>query len=255
MNKEPQVKFGLGKIRVPKAPEILTNYLRERILDGTYAAGESLPTEREMAEVSGLSRASVREALRMLETEGLISTRLGRGGGSAVQLPGQDAFDRTIDLFVRAQRVRFGTLVEVREAIEPQLARLAASNRTDADLNRLRQLYAQMEQPFAVFTDWVRLNIAWHDAVAAASHNPLLVAFWRAISRMMASAASLDEATNTPELIAGVLHAHARVLQAIQAADGDAAARRMGRHIAAYSQAIRRQAAIDTVISANQEST
>lgn len=255
MSSEAQLKFSLGKIRVPKASEILTNFLREKILDGTYAAGESLPTERELAEVSGLSRASVREALRMLETEGLISTRTGRTGGSAVQLPGQDALDRSIDLFVRAQRVRFGTLLEVRETIEPQLARLAALHRTEADLERLEQLQSDMGKAIGSFTDWTDLNVAWHEAVAAASHNSLLVAFWRAISRMMRAAANIDLATNTPELVAAVLKVHRQVLDAIQAGDGDAAARRMARHVKAYSEHIRAQASKDIVLSTTFEST
>jgi DNA-binding FadR family transcriptional regulator len=255
MSSEAQLKFSLGKIRVPKASEILTNFLREKILDGTYAAGESLPTERELAEVSGLSRASVREALRMLETEGLISTRTGRTGGSAVQLPGQDALDRSIDLFVRAQRIRFGTLLEVRETTEPQLARLAALHRTEADLERLERLHAEMAKHTGPAADWTDLNVAWHEAVATASHNSLLVAFWRAISRMMRAAANIDVLTNTPALVAAVLKVHRQVLDAIRAGDGDAAARRMGRHVKAYSEYIRAHASKDIVLSAAFEST
>ena len=75
------------RLVVPKAPDVLAEHLRETILRGELAEGSPLPTERELGERSGLSRASVREALRILESEGLIQTRPGRNGGASVKQP------------------------------------------------------------------------------------------------------------------------------------------------------------------------
>ena len=73
--------ISVKRLTVPKASDVLAAHLRETILRGDLVEGSPLPTERELGERSGLSRPSVREALRILESEGLIQTRPGRGGG------------------------------------------------------------------------------------------------------------------------------------------------------------------------------
>ena len=107
----------LDPINVPKAADILANRLRDLILSGKVPEGEMLPTERELVEDSGLSRSSVREALRVLEVEGLIVTRPGRAGGSTVKLPGSGSVARSIELFVKTHGVRLQALLDCRLAI------------------------------------------------------------------------------------------------------------------------------------------
>ena len=97
----------LATVSVPKASLVLADRLRERILSNGTQEGTLLPTERELVVQSVLSRASVREALRVLETEGLISTKSGRSGGSVVRRPGPEAIWRSLKLFVRGHGVRF----------------------------------------------------------------------------------------------------------------------------------------------------
>ena len=77
----------LSPVFVPKAADVLADTLREQILNGRLGVGSLLPNERELSERAGLSRTSVREALRILEVEGLIATRTGRNGGSEVVRP------------------------------------------------------------------------------------------------------------------------------------------------------------------------
>ena len=74
--------LGLAAVFVPKASDVLAEKLRELILSRALAEGTPLPTERELVAQSGLSRTSVREALRVLETEGLVATKAGRNGGN-----------------------------------------------------------------------------------------------------------------------------------------------------------------------------
>src|SRR3712207_4142903 len=95
----------LEPVLVPRASDILAGKLRDIILSGRIPAGGALPTERELVAQSGLSRASVREALRVLEVEGLILTRVGRSGGSTVTLPGRASVARSLELFVRSQGI------------------------------------------------------------------------------------------------------------------------------------------------------
>lgn len=224
-----------------KASAVLAERLREGILTRHFEPGASLPNERALADMSGLSRASVREALCMLEAEGLIVTRPGRGGGSVPHLPGADTLERSIRLFIRGQRIRLVSLLEAREAIEPQLARLAARNCTKEDLHQLEQIQTRFEDSAVLLSELAHMNVDWHLAVAAASRNELLTGVWKAVSSLMHEASAIDVPYNSAEVRSAVCHAHRRILDAIASGDEEAAARRMARHLGAYVEHIRAQ--------------
>ena len=225
----------LTPVSVPKAADVLADILREKILQGDLDEGTDLPNERDLGAQSGLSRASVREALRLLEGEGLITTRLGRNGGSAVVRPSSASIERSVDIFIRGQRIRFEAVLEARAAIEPPSARFAAMHRSDADLQEIRKSHAKLEQASAAgdVGAYMRANLDWHVQVVRASHNELLIAFTSAMSQSVYAATDL-EGFNSVEVRQAVIRVHQRVIEAIEARDGDAAARRMGRHVAAY---------------------
>lgn len=228
-------KLDVTQVNVPKAADVLAGILREKILTGDLDEGMPLPNERDLGHQSGLSRASVREALRILEGEGLIATRIGRNGGSAVVRPSSATIERSVDIFIRGQRIRFEAVLETRAAIEPPSARFAALHRTDADLEEIFKCHAKLEQASAAgdIPAYVRANLDWHVQVVRASHNELLIAFIAAVSQSIYLATDLD-GFNSDEVRNSVIQAHRRVMDAIVAGDGDAAARRMDRHVAAY---------------------
>lgn len=232
----------VGRIQVPKASDLLAEQLRERILVGEIGDGEALPTERELAEQSGLSRASVREGLRILEIEGLITTRLGRNGGSAARRPTHEAVARSVNLFIRGQRTLFRSLLETRDALEPTCARLAATRRTEADIRDLEALQQRLEASYGDIPAFLDANLEWHLAVARASQNELLAAFMAAISDALHAGTDLEN-FNSDQVRTAVIRAHRRVTDAIRDRDAEAAARRMGRHVSAYAEQVRRRAA------------
>lgn len=225
-------------VSVPKASDVLADRLRELILSKGFAEGTPLPTERELVAQSGLSRTSVREALRVLETEGLIATKAGRNGGSQVRRPGRESISRSFELFVRSHGVRFEALLEAREAIEPSAARLAAIHRTDGDLAEMTRIHGALEQVSADVAEHVRLNLQWHRAIMGASRNELLIAFFDAIADSV-QAATESRSLNSADVRREVVRAHGRVLAAIAARDADAAFRRMQRHVGAYSTLVK----------------
>lgn len=227
--------INISPINVPKAGEVLADLLREKILDGEIAETTNLPNERELTEQTGLSRASVREALRILEGEGLIVKRLGRNGGSAVVRPTSAAIERSVGLFIRGKGIRFEAVLQTRAAIEPPSARLAAQFHTTEDLEELEFFHSQLERASANedLNAYVRANLDWHVQVVRASHNELMIAFISAISRSVYVATDID-GFNSKAVRTAVIHAHRRVMDAIKARDGDAAARRMARHVGAY---------------------
>ncbi len=225
----------LQPVNVPKAADVLAGILREKILGGDLNEGVDLPSERDLGAQSGLSRASVREALRILEGEGLISTRVGRNGGSAVVRPSSAAIERSVEIFIRGQGIRLEAVLETRAAIEPPSARFAAMHRTDADLAAIEACQVRLEQSSEAgdIQAYIRANLDWHVQVVRASHNELLMAFIRAVSHSVYLATDLD-GFNSVAVRNTVIQAHRRVMQAIRDRDADAAARRMGRHVGAY---------------------
>lgn len=226
-------------VNVPKAADVLAGILREKILGGGLGEGVDLPSERDLGTQSGLSRASVREALRILESEGLISTRVGRNGGSTVARPSSAAIERSVGIFIRGQGIRLEAVLETRAAIEPPTARFAAIHHTQADFEEIEICQIDLEQASAAgdIDAYVRANLDWHVQVVRASHNELLIAFITAVSQSVYVDTDLD-GFNSVTVRNAVIQAHRRVMQAIKAGDGDAAARRMERHVDAYVKGV-----------------
>jgi GntR family transcriptional repressor for pyruvate dehydrogenase complex len=225
----------VSAVLVPKASDVLADRLREQILSEGLPEGTPLPTERELVTQSGLSRGSVREALRVLETEGLIVTKAGRNGGSAIRRPSRESISRSFELFLRSHGVRFDALIEARESVEPAAARLAALHRTDEDIADITQIHQELEGLSDNSAKFAKVNLKWHLAVVKASKNELLITFLAAIARPI-YAATEYQSLNTVELRREVTRVHGRVLDAIIERDGEAASRRMKRHISAYGQ-------------------
>lgn len=232
----------IAPIYVPKAADVLAETLREQILNGRMHEGSLLPNERELAAQAGLSRASVREALRILEVEGLIATRTGRNGGSEVVRPGISTLERSIGIFIRGQRIRFEAVLEAREAIEPQAARLAAQHCKPEDWATLLQAHERLRHDIDDVPKFLQANLDWHLGVVRASRNELLIAFITAIAQSVYAATDI-QGFNVVDVRHAVLVAHQKVMDAIEARDGDAAWRRMGRHVGAYVASVQPRAA------------
>ena len=226
----------LSPMEVPKASDVLANGLRERILSGEFAEGTPLPPERELVTQTRMSRTTVREALRILEVQGLVRIKAGRAGGAFVQRPGEDDMARSVGLLIRGRQIRLAALFETREAVEPFCASLAAQHRTDEDLVALDAANVALEESGSDLAAFLKANIAFHVGVAKASHNELLSGFMMAISRAIYSATA-TEGFITDEVRATAVRAHKTITNAIRAQDPEAAVRRMTRHVHSHAQA------------------
>lgn len=223
---------------VPPTAEALADKLRRSILDGRVAPGEYLPSEWDLVEQTGLTRTGVRTALSLLKRDGLIETRRGRQGGSAVALPKPESLVESLHVFLQAQTIEGddSMLLEAREAIEPWAAALAAHRRTADELGDLERYTAEMEDAADLQT-YLQANLAWHVGVARASHNGILLAFMRALSRAMLAQTGAEE-YDTPSIRGGAIRAHRLVNEAIQQGDAPLAQRRMGRHVHAFTTTV-----------------
>jgi DNA-binding FadR family transcriptional regulator len=232
-----RVDVQLAPLQVPKASEVLAKELRERILRGDYPEGTALPPERELGTQTGMSRTTVREAVRILEGQGLVSVRSGRAGGTFVRRPGRDSIANSVNLLIRGGRIRIPALLETREAIEPACAQLAARYRTDADLARIEQAHEAMSADTGTIAEFLRANVDWHVAVALASHNQLLTGFITALSNTIYTSTD-NRSFLTREVRRATVHSHTVITAAIRDQDPDAARRRMARHVHGYAASI-----------------
>ncbi len=220
------------RISVLKPYDMLADQLREAILGGEISEGDMLPPERELVAQTGLTRSSVREALRMLALEGLVQTRPGRFGGNVVTRPARESMANAIGQFVRGRKLPLRTLQDAREVLEPALAGLAALHRTEEDLAELKSLQEQLVTSVARFQDFSMVNIKWHNAVARASGNELLSAVLHSMSYGVAVSTMTAE-YDTKDTRQQVIRIHGRVNEAIEVRDADLAERRMRQHIGA----------------------
>lgn len=225
-------RITVKRISVPKPHDVLANHLRDGILRGELAEGDSLPSERELVDQTGLTRGAVRGALKTLAVEGLVETRHGRFGGSVVTLPGQQSMATAIGRFVQGRKVSLRTLQETREAIEPLLAHLAAERRTEENLLELKSLHAELVARVEDFHEFASINVKWHNAVAKASGNELLAAILYSLSHGVHVATSTEE-YDTTETRKQVIRIHGRINDAIEAGNAELAERGMRQHMTA----------------------
>ncbi|MEM8951497.1 MAG: FadR/GntR family transcriptional regulator [Pseudomonadota bacterium] len=146
---------------------IIAGELRDAIEGGTYGHGQRLPAERDLATHFGASRSTVREALGQLELEGMVIRKV--GSGTFVNRPtarfSSDIADVTSPL----------ELMEVREAIEPHLARMAVVHASAKDLDRLDKTLIELEASAGDRLAFSDADEAFHMALAEATGNPLMV--------------------------------------------------------------------------------
>jgi DNA-binding FadR family transcriptional regulator len=236
-NRRPRSAIRLSPVDVPKASEVLAGELRERILTGELAEGDPLPAERELVKQTQMSRATVREALRILEVQNLVQVRAGRAGGAFVQRPTTKSMANCMSMLIRGRRIKLVDLMETREALEPFCAKLAARNRTDedlAELDRANQAIADSEADLAQF---LQANLDWHVGVAVAGHNELLIGLMSALSQAI-YAGTENAAFVDTEVRVVASQAHWAITSAIRDRHATAAGRRMRRHVRSYAAAL-----------------
>jgi GntR family transcriptional regulator, transcriptional repressor for pyruvate dehydrogenase complex len=124
-------------LRAPKTAELIASHIRGQIVRGELTTGDTLPSEAAMTEMFGVSRPTLREAFRILETESLISIRRGARGGAQVSAPDVAVAARYVGLLLQVTHTTIADVYEARMVIEPVAAGLLAARRTQQDLDDL----------------------------------------------------------------------------------------------------------------------
>jgi len=221
--------------------EHVAQQLLDRIIAAKLKPGSSFATEAELLTQFNVSRPTLRESLKLLESQGVLERRPGPGGGIIVREPSTDLLAHSLSVFLRLHEVPFATVLKAREVIEPALTYEAAVNGTvedfaelESSIARMKALDAQREQEA-----FIEENRVFHSIIARAGGNKVLEVFWNTISILAAGEHhgirySIGNQTH-------VLQAHQRILDACRRRDGHAAAAEMERHVGALENLVRQR--------------
>jgi GntR family transcriptional regulator, transcriptional repressor for pyruvate dehydrogenase complex len=224
----PRVAVGQST-RPTKTAELVARRIVNSIVREGLAPGTKLPPEHEMLAEYGVARASLREALRYLELQGLLVIRPGAGGGPVVASPDVRGVANALSLTLQAQGTTFRSIVAARTLLEPLVAAEAAEHAADSGL--LDEMAASVDRLADTIGDtraYLEENGRFHELVAWASDNPVLTYLIGSL-HWIADGSNLGvqypEWAQTP-----TVKAHRRIYQAIQAGNGTRAANEMRRH-------------------------
>lgn len=211
--------------------------IENRLNSGKLKAGDRLPPERQFAEALGVSRGAVREALRILESIGVVEAGTGSGptSGSRIVKDSTAGMGMVLRLHLQLASFTQDDLIETRLMLERLTCRKAAGAPDGAQLSALRALVAQMRGPHTV-AEYNDLDTAFHVGIAQLSGNGLAAALMAAMREamrqaMVAGFENLDDPAGT---MRAVTDEHQRILDAIADGDGDAAADLVTRHIMGF---------------------
>jgi len=215
--------------RAPKASERLARHLATAIVEGEYAEGDRLPHESEMLAQTQVGRATLREALRLLEVWGLVIIRTGPGGGPVVRRPVPEEFAEQMALLLQFQQLTLRDVSDARVALEPMVARLAAERITPELLDDLKDSIEVMKRSYESPADFWEQNARFHSTVAHAAESQVIGMIIDAL-KFIADGASSGVQYGRADF-EEVVHAHSEIVEMLESGDADGAADSMYRHL------------------------
>jgi GntR family transcriptional repressor for pyruvate dehydrogenase complex len=209
-----------------RVSQTIADRLRTLIRTGQLAVGERLPPERELCESFGVSRVALREALRVLETNGLIQIKVGAGGGAVVTAPTAGQIGQGITDLLSMSALSATDVTEARRIIELGIVPIVCERATEEDVADLQALCDAAAEAREKDHYSVDVSFDFHLRIAAATHNPAVVMLLRSFREPILM--SLSEAHHTG--IQGV-DEHREFVDAISRRDASQATAIMARHL------------------------
>ena len=220
------------QVRSTRVSEDVLTQIKQAFFNG-MKAGDWLGTETELAERFGVSRITVRDAVRSLEAQGIVDVKVGARGGVRIAHGDPDRFADALSVQFHLMGITWDELTEAMRVIEPLTASLASRRASDQDIARIRAVLDESRRHIAepgVFTEY---GLDFHLAVAEASGNRAL----RAEVRALRSVQRLQFEPNTSiEVAQRVVRMHSDIVDAIAAGDADGAREAMNVHLETVSR-------------------
>jgi len=223
-----------AKMTAPRLADVVAREIEQRMLEGRLKPGDRLPSERDLSVQLGVSRASLREAIQKLAARGLLESR--QGGGTFVTDRLDSSFGNPWEEILRDHPAVHEDMLEFRNMLEGRAAECAATRATATDRERVRQCLAALEDSFGGedLDLQVDTDLAFHQAIAEASHNVIVGHLTASLLRLMRDnlRRNLSELMQVPAARDALLDQHRAVWRAIEQGDAgkalDAAANHIG---------------------------
>jgi DNA-binding FadR family transcriptional regulator len=219
--------------RTPKQSELIARDLVSYIVDSDLPPGTPLPPEREMVQALNVGRTTLREALRLLETRGVLTIRAGPRGGPIVRRPDPRDLSEALSLILQFDKADLSVMMEARNTLEPAAARLAATRITASELKELREKNDSIVENAHDFETFFKLNREFHRLIAKASGNIVVQIFIESIMSIadIRGPRIAGGKRRTDAIIAKRVRAHDPVLDALAKRDPSAAEAAMAEHL------------------------
>lgn len=215
-------------LRVPKLSELVLAQLRRDLSSSEVGEGATLPTEGELGERFGVSRSTIREAMRVLETEGLVLSRRGARHGARIQPPSARTAARHTGILLRRRGATIGDVYTARQAIEPFAARLLAQHADPGAVDALEAILDAERAAIGNTAAWGRASTAFHEALVERCGNHTLAIFGAQLHEIVEGQVAREMAAHMPTeaQIEGYRRAddtHARLVALVREGDANAA--------------------------------
>jgi DNA-binding FadR family transcriptional regulator len=215
--------------RTPKISEAVARGLADEIITSGLAAGTRLPPEKEMTETFGVGRTTLREALRLLESRGVLTIRAGPRGGPVVRHPSPSDLSEALTLILQFESATANDLMNARVSLEPAVARAAAKAMTADQLAELRAANADLLEAVSDQDAFLEANARFHETLAHGCGNSVLELF---ASSLLSLADGRSIGPNYAAKLRPTVHAaHEKIIAAVAARDPDAAEAAMAEHL------------------------
>jgi GntR family transcriptional regulator, transcriptional repressor for pyruvate dehydrogenase complex len=224
-------------IRQARASGEIVSQIERAIFDGELQTGDRLESERELAERFGVSRITVRDALRVLEARGLVHVKVGASGGAFVSDTNVDQVAESISTMIQLRRMTLSGVAEARTVVETATCELAAERADEADIKRIEQTVEKGRLVVREQAPHTEASMDFHVAVADAAKNELLSATVAAYRDLLVQTLhdmrDVRSAKTTQK-------AHEEIVEAIRAHDPEAARKLMLEHLRDFEKRLRR---------------
>lgn len=234
------MEFGIADNAARHVADVVAERIEKLIVDGVLKEGQALPSERRLTEKLGVSRAALREGLKLLRARGIIETAHGRGSFVARLAP-REHTTPMMHLLSSQPRTLYD-LFEVRSVLEAESARLAALRGTPADFVLITRRYEEMTQVGECDAEThARLDHAFHLAICEASHNPILVHTLQSLTDLLLSSvfASVNNLYHREKEKRTIDRQHARLYNAVLGKLPDQARRAAAEHTRSVAECLR----------------
>jgi DNA-binding FadR family transcriptional regulator len=218
-------------VKVGRASTAIVERIRDALASGDLREGDRLPSERELADVFGVSRVTVRDGLRALEASGLVQIRVGARGGAFVTAPSASHVQDGIANMLILSELPPDDVAEARLLLELGTITLAVDRATDEDVARLRELCERSQKALRDGTYAVALSTEFHALLAQAAHNPAIAMITSSFRGPLSMHSIRVRQPNDKDRHRASVREHFEILEALERRDAAAAREAMARHL------------------------